>query len=267
MSAADDLRDLRDALDSIAHGAMPRWGKPTTKAGEEAQRAAVGVYGRWIRALHLESAAKASIEKSLAAEDEHRTHSEILTDRIEKLEAEIERMRQRMSDQEDGLRYGEEVHAMLVKERDDARSQVRYLRADVSRREREHEALVETSQKALENVAAERDEALAERDAARSQVRAWQAEELSRRTERDEARAERDHERMVANEQLARAHDAVRERDEARAEVERLIRERDGARADIKRLRSAYERHGAAGVASVLAELHHRDGHPSDSTR
>lgn len=56
-----------------------------------------------------------------------------------------------------------------------------------------------------------------------------------------EVEAERDHERMVANEQLARAHDAVRERDEARAEVERL--------------RAAYDRYGAAGVASVLGDL------------
>ena len=144
MSTADDLRDLRDALDSIAHGALPRWGKPTTKTGEEAQRAAVEVYGKWIRALHFESAAKASVEKSLAAEDQHRTHSEILTDRIEKLEAENARMRERMSDQEDGLRYGEKVCATLV----------------------------------------------SERDAARSQVKAWQAEELARRAERDEVRAE-----------------------------------------------------------------------------
>lgn len=156
MSTADDLRDLRDALDSIAHGALPRWGKPTTKTGEEAQRAAVEVYGKWIRALHFESAAKASVEKSLAAEDEHRTHSEILTDRIEKLEAENARMRERMSDQEDGLRYGEKVCATLV----------------------------------------------SERDAARSQVKAWQAEELARRTERDDARAEVERLRAL----LARAY-------------------------------------------------------------
>lgn len=144
MSTADDLRDLRDALDSIAHGALPRWFKATTKTGEEAQVAAREVYGRWVRALHHEVAAKATVERSLAAEDQHRTHSEILTDRIEKLEAENTRMRERMSDQEDGLRYGEKVCATLV----------------------------------------------SERDAARAQVKAWQAEELARRTERDDARAE-----------------------------------------------------------------------------
>jgi outer membrane usher protein len=37
MSTADDLRDLRDALDCIAHGALPRWGNPTTKSGEEVE--------------------------------------------------------------------------------------------------------------------------------------------------------------------------------------------------------------------------------------
>jgi hypothetical protein len=37
MSTADDLLDLRDALDSIAHGALPRWGTATTKLGGEAQ--------------------------------------------------------------------------------------------------------------------------------------------------------------------------------------------------------------------------------------
>lgn len=44
----------------------------------------------------------------------------------------------------------------------DAEQKLDEARAEVSRREREHEALVESAQKALANVAAERDEARAE---------------------------------------------------------------------------------------------------------
>ena len=93
MTTADDLRDLRDALDSIAHGALPRWGTPTTKTGEEAQVAAREVYEKFIRALHHESAAQFGVAKARVEVDDHRTLNEALTDRAEKLEAEIERLR------------------------------------------------------------------------------------------------------------------------------------------------------------------------------
>lgn len=93
MSTADDLRDLRDALDSIAHGALPRWGKPTTKMGEEAQVAAREVYERWVRALHHESAAKFAIAKAQVAENDHRTHAHAMTERCETVERERDALR------------------------------------------------------------------------------------------------------------------------------------------------------------------------------
>ena len=86
MSAADDLRDLRDALDSIAHGALPRWGRPTTKTGEEASRAAMEVYEKFVRALHHESAAQFAGAKSQVETDDHRAHAEALTARCEAAE-------------------------------------------------------------------------------------------------------------------------------------------------------------------------------------
>ena len=122
MSTADDLRDLRDALDSIAHGALPRWGKPTTKTGEEAQRAAVEVYKKWICALHFEGAAKASVEKLLAAEDEHRTHSEILTECVERLERERDHERKVANEQlaraHDAVRERDELKAEVERAKD-----------------------------------------------------------------------------------------------------------------------------------------------------
>ena len=99
MSTADDLRDLRDALEYIAHGALPRWWKPTTKLGQEAQTAAREVYARWPRALLAEGAAK------------HRAHAEALTERCEKAE----------------------------RERDEARAQVERLRAALSQAQRADE--------------------------------------------------------------------------------------------------------------------------------
>lgn len=100
MSTADDLRDLRDALDSIAHGALPRWFKATTKTGEEAQRAAVEVYERFVRALLAEGAAKVATDSARLSEDQHRSHAEVLTARCEQIErerdearAEVERLR------------------------------------------------------------------------------------------------------------------------------------------------------------------------------
>lgn len=75
-------------------------------------------------------------------------------------------------------------------------------RAEVERRDREHEALVETAQKALAYVTAERDEALSRVAAeAGKDLAGWAA---------DLDAAEAAHARVVA------------ERDEARAEVERL---------------------------------------------
>lgn len=104
VTTADDLRDLRDALDSIAHGALPRWGKPTTKAGEEAQTAAREVYEKWVRALHHESAAKFAIAKARVQVDDYRTHAHAMTERCEvaererdALKARVERMTESMS--------------------------------------------------------------------------------------------------------------------------------------------------------------------------
>ena len=45
MTTADDLRDLRDALDSIVHGALPRWGKPSTKTEERGAKWAIDERG------------------------------------------------------------------------------------------------------------------------------------------------------------------------------------------------------------------------------
>jgi hypothetical protein len=121
VTTADDPRDLRDALDSIAHGALPRWGKPTTKMGEEAQVAAREVYERWVRALHHESAAKFAIAKAQVAESDHRTHAHAMTERCETVErerdearAESARLQERVATQDDGLRYGEKVCADLM---------------------------------------------------------------------------------------------------------------------------------------------------------
>lgn len=93
MTTADDLRDLRDALDCIAHGALPRWGMPTTKLGSEAQTAAREVYEKFVRALHHESAAKFAIAKAEVQTSDFRAHCEALTARCEAAEAEVERWR------------------------------------------------------------------------------------------------------------------------------------------------------------------------------
>jgi len=72
--------------------------------------------------------------------------------KAEKLEAEAERMRERIATQDDGLRFGEQVCARLVKERDEAQ---RNARAWSDERD---------------SMRRERDEARRERDEARAEV-------------------------------------------------------------------------------------------------
>lgn len=95
MSTADDLRDLRDALDSIAHGALPRWGTPTTKLGQEAQAAARELYEKHVRALHHESAAAFGVAKARMQVDDYRAHAESLTAKCEKAERERDELRKK----------------------------------------------------------------------------------------------------------------------------------------------------------------------------
>ena len=97
MSTADDLRDLRDALDSIAHGALPRWGATTTKLGGEAQAAARVFYTRFVRALHQENAAKFAVEKADMQTSDFRSHCEALTARCEDVEAERDALKARVA--------------------------------------------------------------------------------------------------------------------------------------------------------------------------
>ena len=52
------------------------------------------------------------------------------TEYVVGLEREVERLRQRVSDMEDGLRYGEQACARLVQEREDARDKVLVLKAE-----------------------------------------------------------------------------------------------------------------------------------------
>jgi hypothetical protein len=112
MSAVDDLRDLRDALDSIAHGALPRWGKPTTKLGQEAQTAAREVYEKLVRALHHESAAKFAIAKAEVQTSDFRAHCEALTARCEAAESEAAKMREKV----DLLRYERRMFRRRIEE-------------------------------------------------------------------------------------------------------------------------------------------------------
>lgn len=93
MTTADDLRDLRDALDSAVHGALPRWGKPTTKLGEAAQAAAIQVYDKYIKSQLLDSSANSAIEQAKKSEDEHRTLNEILTLKCELAERTVDSLR------------------------------------------------------------------------------------------------------------------------------------------------------------------------------
>lgn len=104
MTTAEDLRDLRDAIESISIGALPRWGTPTTKTGEAAVKALGEMYKKYVSARLDQSAARVAVEQALQHEDNHRTHSEILTDYVEKLEkerdslkAEIAKLREQAS--------------------------------------------------------------------------------------------------------------------------------------------------------------------------
>ena len=96
MTTADDLRDLRDAIESISIGALPRWGKPTTKTGEAAVKALAEMYKKYVSARLAQSAARVAVEQALQHEDNHRTHSEILTDYVEKLEKERDSLKEEL---------------------------------------------------------------------------------------------------------------------------------------------------------------------------
>jgi prophage DNA circulation protein len=106
MSTADDLRDLRDALDCIAHGALPRWGTMTTKLGGEAQTAAREVYERFVRAIMDASNARFTADSAKGCEDQQRAHAEALTARCEAVEAEVERLKDRCAS------YSEDVESL-----------------------------------------------------------------------------------------------------------------------------------------------------------
>lgn len=106
MTTADDLRDLRDALDCIAHGALPRWGTATTKLGGEAQVAARALYEKFIRAIMDASNAKFSADSAKACEDQQRAHAEALTACCEALEAEVKRLKDRCAS------YAEDVESL-----------------------------------------------------------------------------------------------------------------------------------------------------------
>lgn len=170
--------------------------------------------------------------------DEARAEVEQLREQIRiakmveaRLQAEVKRLRDVLAriealvsyepDDEDDL--VEAVQAMR-RERDEARAEVARLRHHASGMEDE----LRYGEEVCATIVDERDEAL-------SQVKAWQAEELARRTERDDARAEverlRKHFEAASPEHnlpaLLDLYDARRttaedERDEARAEVERL---------------------------------------------
>lgn len=104
MSTLEDLKVLRDALDCIAHGALPRWGRPLTKTGEEATKAAITMYERFVRALLTEGAAKAAMDAAKLAEDQYRTHAENLTYRCELAERERDELKETLSELRKSMR-------------------------------------------------------------------------------------------------------------------------------------------------------------------
>lgn len=135
MTTADDLRDLRDALDSIAHGALPRWGTPTTKTGEESIRAAKAMYARYVCALLAESGGKAAMDQAKKHEDNHRTHAEILTDYNEKLEQERDEARAQRDNLLDASKEGAWMARALDAERhrDVLKDQLKYAESYMER--------------------------------------------------------------------------------------------------------------------------------------
>lgn len=97
MSAADDLRDLRDDLDMWAHGGLPLWPAPSTVAGSAAQAAARACWTVWCDGLMAASAARsqatADAVRAARTDDDARTHAEAMTARVETLEADAARLR------------------------------------------------------------------------------------------------------------------------------------------------------------------------------
>lgn len=153
-------------------------------------------------------------------------------------------------------------HGALTRERDGARAEVERLRAEVERRARSSATSparvdltdrIEKLEAALSLTERERDEAravLARRTAALDAMHGTPCEQIRHEQEVADLRAEierlrREREALVETTQRVCAH---------------LSAELDDARAEVERMRSA-------GVAGVLAELPHRDGHPIDSTR
>jgi hypothetical protein len=113
--------------------------------------------------------------------------------------SEVERLR-KLAESKNGWRIAAEHRAMVAeRERDEALAQV-------ARREREHEALLETAQKALAHVEAERDEARAAQEESEHQMHlrirsgydktiadSWRAKVAEVERERDELKARLDH--------------------------------------------------------------------------
>jgi hypothetical protein len=103
VSAIDDLRALRDALDLIVHGGVPSWLPPTTQAGEQAQAAAISLYSRWVAALHHDGRAKVVLAEKDRLDDEHRAHAAALTERLERAERERDAARRDRDEREGDL--------------------------------------------------------------------------------------------------------------------------------------------------------------------
>jgi len=139
----------------------------------------------------------------------------------EKVVAERDELRHKLAGEAAHIRSLEDLLVEATRERDEARVEVERLR-----REHDHERTVANEQLARAH------DAVSERDEARAQVKAWQAEELSRRTERDEARAEVERLRAVLAKRTADLDamhgtpcEQIRHEQEVadlRAEVERL---------------------------------------------
>jgi DNA repair exonuclease SbcCD ATPase subunit len=124
----------------------------------------------------------------------------------------------------------ESALSKAVSERDEALAQV-------ARREREHEALLETAQKALEQVEAERDEARAQRDNLldASKEGAWMARALDAERERDDLRAQL---AFLRDEYGVNADNGTLTRDALEQKIQVLIDERRQLRARLVECRA-----------------------------